>query len=631
MNSSERFIVRSIAPAIGLALATPVVEAATPFQPADALLWLFDVPNGVLAGMVIALSSALALVVQALLPSGVPGTGRQSSRLLAGVIGALAGALLAISMAGPWQDYVARQVTSLPPTAAGTGSEGMAYVLPLLGEPGDEALTMPAQTPAKVMPGRARHTTINFEALEADTLRLNLFDDASSLAVRDRIVHGMLQSMEGGDVWVGHLAEDPESEVILVNRGRALMGTIESRGKSFEIVPIKDGIHAVRELDRSKTAPRFEPENLEYPAEGSLVSGSEVAPNNTAANASGPQTFDLLVAYTARSRANAGGISAIETRVINAVSKANQAYLNSRIPVQLNLVKMVETPYAESGDMALDRSRLQARDDGYLDDLHALRDQFGADLVVLVNANQDVCGTAPVMTRGTPDFAAAAFMAVHDDTSYNCLGSNNALAHLLGHIQGNVHDVDHAPSPGASPDAFGYRVCGVFRDIMAYPCQDEPGIPYFSSADTDLTYGGQPIGVAGSADAARSMRSTAAIVAGFRNPPAVISAPLAPTDFLADEESSDGVSLSWTDAAGNETGYRLERSMDGYSWMEIAALPANTQNFIDTGLPGGKTVSYRIHAWNSLGASSYLTLDKTRDAALPTANPGRRAKALSDR
>ena len=198
-------------------------------------------------------------------------------------------------------------------------------------------------------------------------------------------------------------------------------------------------------------------------------------------------------------------------------------------------------------------------------------------------------------------------------------------------VEGNVHDVDHAPSPGASPDAFGYRVCGVFRDIMAYPCQDEHGIPYFSSADTNLTYGGQPIGVAGSADAARSMRSTAAIVAGFRNPPAVISAPLAPTDFLADEESSDGVSLSWTDAAGNETGYRLERSMDGYSWMEIAALPANTQNFIDTGLPGGKTVSYRIHAWNSLGASPYLTLDKTRDTALPTANPGRRAKALSDR
>ena len=41
----------------------------------------------------------------------------------------------------------------------------------------------------------------------------------------------------------------------------------------------------------------------------------------------------------------------IETKITNAVEMANQAYINSNIDMQLNLVGMVETNYIETGDM----------------------------------------------------------------------------------------------------------------------------------------------------------------------------------------------------------------------------------------------------------------------------------------
>ena len=83
-----------------------------------------------------------------------------------------------------------------------------------------------------------------------------------------------------------------------------------------------------------------------------------------------------------------------------------------------------------------------------MDEIHTLRNHYGADQVVLITADADSCGIAYVMQTVSTSFAPYAFSVVHDDSSYACL-SNSSFAHELGHNQGDAHDRANTSSPGA--------------------------------------------------------------------------------------------------------------------------------------------------------------------------------------
>lgn len=594
--------------------------AADDETPGPFMMWLFNLSDSVLVTLVIAIAVLLSLAVwsiRSMLAKQAPASVSQGL-FKASALGVSLGALLSWLLAGTWQTYVMERLTAMPATAAGQGGPKGPARESLMEDPDEEGRTLPVQAAKKIKSGHARHARVNFNALNAETLDLNLFDDEILTAKRDRIV----QNAQGASVWVGRIEGREDSEVILVARGKTLMGTVELGDRSFEIVYVKGQTHAVREVDPKSLPAKYEPEEMEHPTEADLA-GSGTDTTQTTQDAVTGQVIDLMVVYTAKSRTNAGGVAGIEGRIVNAVTKANQAYINSKIPMQLNLVKMAETSYVESGSMSTDKNRLQNPADGYMDEFHAMRDQVGADQVVLINANADVCGVATLMTTVSPEFASAAFAAVHDDSVYNCLGSNQTLAHELGHNQGNMHDQASSSYPGAYPDSYGYRVCGVFRDIMSYSCQGEVRISYFSSSDPTLTYAGQPIGVAGSADTARSMAATAPTVAAFRQavsaPPTV---PKTPASLTANALSSSAISLTWLDNATDETGYKVQRSADGINWLEIAALDANATGFSDTGLQPQQTLSYRVLAWNSVGNSALSNVSQaTTQAELPPPPP----------
>ena len=81
------------------------------------------------------------------------------------------------------------------------------------------------------------------------------------------------------------------------------------------------------------------------------------------------------------------------------------------------------------------------------------------------------------------------------------------------------------------------------------------------------------------------------------------SAPVSPTALTL--VYSNGVTLSWTDNSGNETGFRIERSLDGTSFQEIATVSANTTSYQDTPQTPGATFYYRVQAFNYTGDSGY--------------------------
>ena len=216
------------------------------------------------------------------------------------------------------------------------------------------------------------------------------------------------------------------------------------------------------------------------------------------------------------------------------------------------------------------------------------------------------------MTSVSTGFASSAFAVVHDDSVYNCIGSYDSFAHELGHNQGNVHNKENTTIAGANSDSYGYRVCGAYRDIMSYNCSGEPRIPYFSNPN--VLYNGQPTGLIGFNDTARSMNATAATVASFRN--LVTNAPNTPTNLTATATSSSSISLKWSDNANNEAGYYIQRSIDGINWTLLATLGSNTTTFTNSGLTADTTYFYQAYAFNSIGNSALSNSASAKTTAI---------------
>jgi fibronectin type 3 domain-containing protein len=71
----------------------------------------------------------------------------------------------------------------------------------------------------------------------------------------------------------------------------------------------------------------------------------------------------------------------------------------------------------------------------------------------------------------------------------------------------------------------------------------------------------------------------------------------APTGVTARAFSSSQINLSWTDAATNETGYRINRRLtSGTGWTLVETLPANTTSYQNTGLNASTGYTYQVSA-----------------------------------
>jgi len=101
--------------------------------------------------------------------------------------------------------------------------------------------------------------------------------------------------------------------------------------------------------------------------------------------------------------------------------------------------------------------------------------------------------------------------------------------------------------------------------------------------------------------------------------PTIPRTPAAPTNLVARAVSSTQIDLSWTDNSGDEQGFRIERSLNGSDFSEIATVSANVTTFSDTGLTPSTTYFYRIFAFNNFGNSepSNIAADTTQPSPIP--------------
>lgn len=79
--------------------------------------------------------------------------------------------------------------------------------------------------------------------------------------------------------------------------------------------------------------------------------------------------------------------------------------------------------------------------------------------------------------------------------------------------------------------------------------------------------------------------------------------PEAPGNLLATTVSANQVNLSWLDVAANESGYKIERSVGGGNFEEIALVGPNLSTYSATGLTALTSYSFRVRAYNGFGSS----------------------------
>jgi len=81
-------------------------------------------------------------------------------------------------------------------------------------------------------------------------------------------------------------------------------------------------------------------------------------------------------------------------------------------------------------------------------------------------------------------------------------------------------------------------------------------------------------------------------------------APKRPLDFAVSASTPTSVTLAWSDQAWDETGYQVERSIDGTNWTTLATTAPNAASFTDTTATPGATFSYRLRAANATATST---------------------------
>ncbi len=157
----------------------------------------------------------------------------------------------------------------------------------------------------------------------------------------------------------------------------------------------------------------------------------------------------------------------------------------------------------------------------------------------------------------------------------------------------------------ASTDETGFKIercagegCSIFAQIATVGANATGYSNTGLAASTSYTYRVRAYNGAGDSGSAGPASATTLAA------PAV---PAAPSNLIATAISRTQVNLTWTDNAGNEDGFRIERCKGSTctNFTQIASVGANVTVYSNTGLAKNSTYRFRVRAYNATGASAY--------------------------
>ncbi|MFI5802027.1 reprolysin-like metallopeptidase [Streptomyces sp. NPDC051561] len=250
-----------------------------------------------------------------------------------------------------------------------------------------------------------------------------------------------------------------------------------------------------------------------------------VAPDKDCRQGSKSALIDLIVGYTPKALAEAGGVSQMRADITRSVALTNDALADSKVNARIRLVHIPpvsKVPAARDGVTQDLIKALATPRDNLLDEMQALRDKHGADLVSVIAGGRAAGGLgyspkAPAKSTANYGYNVVAHAAL----------KNFSLGHEIGHNLGSSHDRVTQPNQPPPYGANGYfPKTGEFASLMAYEsgCRKATSgkcgrINQFSNPL--LSYRGQPLGVPlgkpNEADAARVFNTTTKAIATYRD------------------------------------------------------------------------------------------------------------------
>ena len=320
----------------------------------------------------------------------------------------------------------------------------------------------------------------------AQSLRLDLFPDRS-LDVR---VEEFRRTSDGGHFLAG-LVEGEESGTVLLDLDSdgQLTGEVMLASRRFVVRPGEDGVtaHIVTEVDTTRFVP-------DAPHSHPVLSVSPAAPQSAPAAASTTRkkkTLDIMFVFGHETGQKKG----VRELWFNHFQTAlNQSTGSTDYVVRYVGPPVLTTFYPEGDTSTWDHtSRLARQNDGYMDEIHGLRNRYAADLVVLQFEGYKDSVPKPQGAAFGPAFASV----WHKSSPY-------LFAHEVGHLLNLRHDRYQLIKSGLFPgNAFNYGMSHPgfqWRTIMAYPdyCVDKNGREcpvIYRFSNPDQTYKGAPLGV----------------------------------------------------------------------------------------------------------------------------------------
>ena len=391
-------------------------------------------------------------------------------------------------------------------------------------------------------------------------LVLNLFNDTVFKAIVSRTA-----TTSSGYALFGDLVGVPFGTLTLVVNGDTVAGTVRTPTEIYDIRSTNLGVVRIRQVDPADAIFREPPifdggfqTGSRHPQSFGVTDAGEPLRSESDDD---PSRIDVMVVYTPAARDAEGGTAGIRTLIDLFITETNRSYAESGIHHRLHLAHAAEVTYIEEPTMTNSLETmgpalraLTDPSDGQMDEVHAWRDQYYADLVHLV------IGT-PAGCSGLADHYGAFSLSSTPTAMYsNCPTRSENFAHEIGHNMGMRHDRYAEDREGEilrrlePPHAFGYVNQKAFEagatesrrwhTVMAYElqCADAgfESIPHpdgkgrspcpglFRFSNPDQSYHGDPMGVSGAtpsddiegpADGRRAHNENASAIANFRRTP----------------------------------------------------------------------------------------------------------------
>ena len=360
---------------------------------------------------------------------------------------------------------------------------------------------------------RSTTAALDLLAFEASMFSALVIGDALPSALTPVAGRGLvLRSRRGtndAEHFIFEHPTQPSREASLLLREGRLSGSITHLGNTRSMLTgLRAGVSSVRVEDATKDLPCAHTDEFRAVNQGDGAIAGALCDDGS--------RVDVLVVYTDAAIVQAGGVTQIGDSILWAISDSNAIYAASGIALQARLVATANVAgYIEDpSSMVNDLYRLRDPADGFMDEIHALRNATGADLVALVRASGGgACGIAWLVGSSVAQESYGFSV-----TALNCFGGKT-FTHELGHNMGCCHapgDGGGCTSGGVFPYSVGNRFFGLsgteYRTVMAYA----PGTRIGRFSSPLALYDGIATGIADERDNTRSINETRFVFTQFR-------------------------------------------------------------------------------------------------------------------